>query len=248
MAAGGKRDRPAPEGREVISRRVFVAGGLAAFALPALAGSERGSVAGIELPRTPLSRAARDLSRRSSPGYLYNHCMRTYVFGALVLRHRGQEFDAEAAFAAAALHDLGLLPAFETGASFERDGANAAKAFALKRGVSAARAQLISDAVFFHDNPASGQAPEVLLVAAGAAADVIGPDPSVISPASAAAVLAAFPRLGFKTSFKDLLTAHCRRHPDSQHGTWLDGYCRASKAGSAHDRVTEAIENAPFND
>jgi hypothetical protein len=55
--------------------------------------------------------------------------MRTFLFGALALKRNGLAFDADEAFVAAALHDLGLLPAFASPAqSFEVDGADAASA------------------------------------------------------------------------------------------------------------------------
>jgi hypothetical protein len=63
------------------------------------------------MPRTPLALAlalaAAALSRRVGPDLLFNHCMRTFVFGALHAGHHGQTYDAESAFVAAAVHDLG---------------------------------------------------------------------------------------------------------------------------------------------
>jgi len=38
------------------------------------------SVAGIEIPRTAITRAAASLSRRTCPEFLFNHCMRTFLF------------------------------------------------------------------------------------------------------------------------------------------------------------------------
>lgn len=35
------------------------------------------------MPRTPLALAAAALSRRVGPDFLFNHCMRTFVFGAI---------------------------------------------------------------------------------------------------------------------------------------------------------------------
>jgi hypothetical protein len=65
-------------------------------------------------------------------------------------------------------------------------------------------------------------------VASGAGADVVGPDPDMISSSEIAEVVRVLPRLRFKMAFKKLLTGHCLRQPGSQNGTWLDSYCRAT--------------------
>jgi hypothetical protein len=54
--------------------------------------------------------------------------MHTFLFGALHEHHHGRAYNAEAAFVAAALHDLGLLKAYGSESrSFEVDSANAAE-------------------------------------------------------------------------------------------------------------------------
>lgn len=209
-------------------------------------------VAGIALPRTRLSLAAAALSRRACPPFLFNHCMRTFVFGALHARHMGLDYAAEPAFAAAALHDLGLLPAYETpGHPFEVDSADAAERLARRHGASAEEARLIWNATVMHDMRwavAAHQGPVAMLVAAGAGTDVVGPDPGMIPAEAMREVLAAFPRLGFKARFKQLLTAHCQRKPTAQTGTWLDGYCRAAVPGATFPSTAAAIDAAPFTE
>src|SRR5215831_18091671 len=72
-----------------------------------------GEVAGVQLPRSPRARAAAAFARERCPQFLFNHSMRTYLFGALALGRERRAYRAEDAFIAAALHDLGLLSAFE---------------------------------------------------------------------------------------------------------------------------------------
>jgi hypothetical protein len=199
-------------------------------------------VAGIRMPQTRLSLAATALSQRAEPDFLFNHCMRTFVFGA----------EAEPAFVAAALHDLGLLSAYATKEqSFEVDSANAAEKFALENGATAEEAKLIWTAAVMHDIRwalVSRQSATVLLVAAGAGADVMGPDPDIISAEMTQQILQAFPRLGFKSRFQNLLDDHCRRKPLSQLGTWLDGYCRGIVPNAHFPSTAAAINAAPFAD
>src|SRR5690348_7698877 len=194
-----------------------------AAALPA-------EVAGIALPQSPLARKAAAYAAAMCPDFLFNHCMRTYLFGALFANKQRLAFDADAAFAAAALHDLGLLKAFASARqSFEIDGADAAEKFARDAGTVKTRADLIWHAVEMHDGKwplTKRQGPEAMLVAVGAGSDVDGPAPSMANPAEIHAIVTAFPRLQFKKQFTTLLIDHCRRKPQSQAGTWLEGLCR----------------------
>lgn len=241
---------------DCLDRRAFLAGLLALAAVrPQSARTAATSVlpstvAGITFPRSRFAIAAAELCARVVPGFLYNHCMRTYVFGALHARHHGRIFRAELAFAAAAFHDLGLLQAYETsGQPFEVDSANAAERFALEHGVSKADAHLVWSAAAMHDmrwGIISHQNSTIELVAAGAAADVIGPDPDMIAPELTRQVVAAFPRLGFKKEFQGLLTEHCQRKPLSQVGTWLEGYCRSISPNTAIPSIATAIDTASF--
>ena len=200
-------------------------------------------VAGVRLPRTPLALAAADFARASCPDYLFNHCMRTFLFGALLLRRQQREYRGEDAFIGAALHDLGLLPAFETSqGSFETDGADAAERWVRQSHGSPAQADRIWHAVQMHDGAFAltrRQGPEAMLVALGAGTDVYGSDPGELDPRALDEVVAAFPRLKFKQQFTALLVAHCERKPASQRATWLEGLCRAHAPHPARDDAVE---------
>jgi hypothetical protein len=200
-------------------------------------------VAGITLPRSDLARHAAAYARASCPPFLFNHCMRTFVFGALQLRRRKLAYRADEAFVAAALHDLGLLPAFEspTG-SFEVDGADAAERWARSQGVHAASADRVWHAIELHDGAwplIVRTGPEAQLLASGAGIDVAGPDAGDLGAGELEEVIAAFPRLQFKRAFTELLIGHCQRKPRSQRATWLEGLCRAHSAQAPPDSATE---------
>src|SRR6185437_14766116 len=106
------------------------AAALALLTPPALAplAALPAEVAGVGLPRTPRALRAAAFARAACPDFLFNHCLRTYLFGALRLTRLQRSCRAEDAFIGAALHDLGLLPRFASAAgSFEQDGADAAE-------------------------------------------------------------------------------------------------------------------------
>jgi len=223
-------------------------GALTLLAHPAVARFARGAelsaeVAGVRLPRTPLALAAARFARASCPDYLFNHCMRTFLFGALLLARQQREYRGEDAFIAAALHDLGLLPAFETPkGSFEVDGAEAAERWVRQNHGPASQADRIWHAVELHDGKWAltlRHGPEAMLVALGAGTDVDGPAAGELDRREIDEVIAAFPRLRFKAQFTALLVAHCQRKPDSQRATWLEGLCRAHAPHPAPDNAVE---------
>jgi hypothetical protein len=237
-------------------RRRFLASSVLTLLLPAQALLARSSdypeeVAGIRLPRTRRCIDAYTLCRSAAPPFLLNHCLRTYLFGALHTAHRHQSFDVETAFVAAMLHDLGLLAEFASrNATFEIDGADRAEKLIRDEGGSADAARGVWNAIVMHDMRfaiASHQSPEAVVLAAGAGTDVIGPDEDLISAAAVREVVAAFPRLQFKERFIALLADHCQRKPGAQSGTWLEGFCRQHSAFP--DSGTEhAIRSASFTE
>jgi hypothetical protein len=48
------------------------------------------SVAGVRIPDTALCNAAVELLAATSPQFLCNHCLRTYVFGSLAVKSVGR--------------------------------------------------------------------------------------------------------------------------------------------------------------
>jgi hypothetical protein len=207
-------------------------------------------VAGIRLPRSELALAAVAFSQQNCPDFLFNHCMRSFTFGALLLQRQARRFNVDTAFVASALHDLGLLQPFESARdSFEIDGADAAEKFMFGHHRSAAEADQVWHAVELHDGKralTARQGPEAMLVSLGAGADVYGPDPGQLEARQIAEVLAAFPRRQFKQRFRSLLIAHCERKPNSQRATWLEGVCRAHAPGAEADSVEQRIAAANF--
>jgi hypothetical protein len=235
------------------TRRDVLACGAALALLPCSAAGATGGlpseVAGIAIPRSVLAAKAAAYARASCPDYLFNHGLRTFLFGALSVKTLGLSYDEDEAFAAAALHDLGLLPAFEsTRASFEIDGADAAEKFVLGQGMERAQADKVWHAIVFHDGRwpiTMRQGPEAMLVSAGAGADVDGPGDDITAE-QIAEIVAAFPRLEFKQKFTQLAVDHCRRKPLSQRGTWLEGLCREQQPDAFRETVQQEIARAPF--
>ena len=205
--------------------------------------------AGIAVPQTPLAQKAEQYVRGVEPDFLFNHSVRTYLFGALRLKAGGIPYDAETAYVAALFHDLGLVPKMASAdGSFEIDGANRAEEFVNANGGSAGQAHVVWNAIVMHDMGfpyQRHQGAEALLLGAGAGSDVDGVDPRAIPRATVDEVLRAYPRLQFKKRFTAAAIDHCRRKPTSQIG-WLDTLCLKVAPHADRGSVEEEIASAPF--
>ncbi len=174
------------------------------------------SVANISIPSSDMARAAATLTSNVAPTPLFNHCMRTYVFGALLAKGMGLVFDEDLAFVASALHDLGLVePYMSPERPYEIDSADAATEFLQDWDVTQAQAELIWDAIALHTNGpiAARKAPEIAMVSMGAGVDAAGMLLDSLAPADVARVLEAFPRLGFKQFAVAGMIAQCQLKP-----------------------------------
>jgi hypothetical protein len=212
------------------------------------------SLAGIKIPDTALCCAAVDLLEASSPEWLCTHCLRTYVFGSLAVRGLGRSvLDEEAAFCAAILHDLGLVPPYRRDNRFEVDGADAARVFCATHQVSPERADVVWQAIALHTSPGipTRLAAEIALVHLGAGLDFLGLGLDNVPPALVEALLENYPRLNFKTEFRNLLIEHCRHNPAAQLLTWTDDVARTAGCtlhGQPIPTASQIMSAAPFKE
>ena len=212
------------------------------------------SVAGVTIPDTALCNAAVDLLEASSPEFLCRHCLRTYIFGSLAVRGLGRSvIDEEAAFCAAALHDLGLVPAYQRDNRFEVDGADAARQFCSKHQVPPERADLVWEAIALHTSPgiATRLADEIAVVHLGAGLELFGLGLDQVQPQIVEEVLDRYPRMNFKTEFRKLLVEQCRNNPAAQVLTWSDDVARTAGC-TLHDQpiptASQLMSAAPYDE
>ena len=212
------------------------------------------SVAGVTIPDTALCKAAVDLLESSSPAFLCTHCLRTYIFGNLAVRSIGRSVaDEEAAFCAAALHDLGLVPAYRHDNRFEVDGADAARQFCSKHQVPPGRTDLVWHAIALHTSAgiATRLADEIALVHLGAGLELFGLGLNKVPPQLVEEVLEKYPRMNFKAEFRDLLIEHCRQNPGGQVLTWTDDVARAGGCtlqGQPIPTASQLMSAAPYDE
>lgn len=183
-----------------------------------LFGINRPAVLALEqlaAPDTALCREATAFARGCETPMLFNHSVRSYMFGVAVARHLGMGFDPELLYLSAILHDVGLCPEHAGAGAFEVRGAAVAREFLVAAGLVPERADRVHEAVARHATVglADRGPPELALIHFGAGVDVIGYRAEDIAPATRTAIVAAHPRLAFKRDFGALMEAEARREP-----------------------------------
>jgi hypothetical protein len=182
-------------------------------------------IAGVEIPDSPVVRAATELVREAADDLLFHHSRRVYLWGSLKGRYRGLEADPELLYVGAMFHDLGLTEGYRTtGRRFEIDGAETARTFLLDHGYSEADARQVWYAIALHTTPGVPEhlAPEIGLVTLGVEADVLGFDLDQITPEQIAEVTAAHPRPDFKNRILTAFYRGMKDRPDTTFGTMND--------------------------
>ena len=205
-------------------------------------------LAGIKVTDTGLVRDAIELARSSLERYLFNHVMRSWLFGVLLSDGAELAPDPELLAVSVILHDLGLADRYMAEARFEVDGANAARAFLKARGVSTQQMQLVWDAIALHTTPsiALHKEPEIVATHSGIAVDVMGAGFDRIPPDKQRAILTEFPRLAFKNEFRTCLCNVVRRKPETTYDNILRDFGIRYVEGFTAPSFADLFANAPF--
>jgi HD domain len=204
-------------------------------------------VAGVRLVDSPVANAATQLSRAVSPPYLFNHAMRTFLFGSLIGRALGLRFDEEVLYLGCILHDLGLTERFQGDLPFEIQGAEAARQFLEQQGFSSGKTGIVWDGIAMHASMIGHfKQAEVRLVGEGAGADVIGPEATQIGKTQVDDILRAFPRLRFKDSFLKTCADVVRKHPGGASHSFMRDIGERYVAGFRPRNFCDYVMSAPF--
>ncbi|GAA4399044.1 hypothetical protein GCM10023168_05780 [Fodinibacter luteus] len=168
-------------------------------------------------PDSPLTRAAREAACHALPTTLLNHSHRTYLFGRALGELEEVEVDAELLYAAALLHDTGLLHA-RGREDFTLVSARLAGDVAEQVGLSTASTQTLQTAITMHHSPrvtlAAG--PVAYLLSAGAGVDVVGLRCWQLPRSTVAGAVAAHPREDFKRFFSNAWADEAARVPQGR--------------------------------
>ena len=207
-------------------------------------------VAGVKLPDSKLAREATDYVRGLSAPLVFNHVLRTYLFGELLGRTKGLKFDRELFYLGAVLHDLGQTERFMGNQRFEVDGADAAAAFLEDKQVPTESIEVVWDAVALHTSIGivHRKRPEIALVSAGAGADVVGFGVAQLPGDAVAQVIAAFPRPGFNKAYQKVMGEIVARKPETALENFLASVGERHVPGYKAPNFCDLMDAAPFTD
>jgi hypothetical protein len=177
----------------------------------------------IRVPDSRLCESAGELLESASEPWLVNHCLRTYLWAAVLGKQGHHRFDEELLFVASALHDLGLT---STGGRlsahgaecFAVEGAFAAQTFLASCGLDQGRQEVVAQAISLHLNVRVSLAHgiEAHLLHEGAALDVVGARFDEVAPSTRNDVLGAHPRLEMKNSLVAAMKQQSNLRPRSR--------------------------------
>ena len=159
----------------------------------------------LRFPDTKVAKDAEEECRKTVSPMLYNHSVRTYIFGLMLAQRDGLEPDPELFYVASMLHDLTLDETHRYFAPidcFAARGGLLAEEWTAARGWAPERRATVSNAITMHLNakvdPAFG--PEAQMLQAGAGVDTIGLRYRHLAPSSVAEIVHRYPRHGLKAA------------------------------------------------
>lgn len=176
-------------------------------------------------PETPAAAAALSVATRHCSPALLNHCVRSYLWGAMYGKAHGITFDDELYYVSALLHDMGLTEAFDSHRlPFEEAGGQLAWVFGTAAGWPADRAARVEKNIVSHmrEDVSPDVDPEAHLLQVATSWEVVGRRPEEFPPEACAEVLARYPRRGFGPEFLVCFTDQARRKPGSAAAASVD--------------------------
>jgi HD superfamily phosphodiesterase len=206
-------------------------------------------IAGIEIPDSSLAKEATELVRDTASPLLYDHSRRVFLFGSLQGQRRKLSYDPEVLYVGAMFHDLGLTPDYRTSQQrFELDGADAARDFLLRHGLSQDSARIAWTSIALHTTPEipAHMEPEVALVTAGVEFDVLGMGMDAVTREVRDEVVMAHPRPDFKRRILQAFTEGIEHRPQTAFGNVKADVLAHFSPGFVRTDFVEVIENSDW--
>jgi len=179
--------------------------------------SDQATAAEFGLPDSPLAVAARELARDVSPGFVYHHAIRSYLFARELSAASALPAvdDDELLFLVCVLHDLGATEFANTDQRFEVDGADAAARFLREHDVDPARVEIAWTAIALHTSVglADRFGPVAAVAHVGISADIVGALRQHLSEPFTNRVHAAWPRHDLGYALGAVLAEQAHRNP-----------------------------------
>ena len=175
------------------------------------------SIAGIFVPQDETSSRAWSWAQRNVPDYLLTHSVRAYCWGAAIAAGEGWSFNAPILWTAALFHDFGLTRLPRNKRCFEIEGAEVARRFAVRNGMSADGATRVASAIVMHMQPMAtlDNGVESVLLDRATGLDVRGDGYALVDTVRPG-VMAEHPRRAFDRRFLAAITREVATRPGCQ--------------------------------
>src|SRR5882672_10890210 len=178
----------------------------------------------LKLPDSGAVRDAHDQAQAESPPWLFNHVMRSWIYGAKLGQRRALAPDAELVAVAVLLHDLGLARGGSPDRRFEVVGADLGRAFALSHNKG-------TDVACCHH---------------GIACDYGGVGYQELGDNDKKAILSAYPRLGMKNMLTTCLCGIAKKHPNTTRDNFIADFGLKYIPGYTRVSAVDFLHQAPF--
>jgi HD domain len=176
----------------------------------------------IAVPQDDVSATTWRWANASLPRYLLDHSIRSFCWGAAIADREDWAFDRRILWTAALFHDLGLARLTQNTMCFEVEGAEIARRFLERHGMSALDADRAAIAIILHMQPdvTLDDGVESVLLDRATGVDVRGADIAVVDGVRDD-VVAAYPRRGFDRLFLRAMTREARARRTCQSAAFV---------------------------
>jgi HD superfamily phosphodiesterase len=207
-------------------------------ALPTVPWETQSDIRSLLTPPTAAAALALEVATTMSSPALLNHSIRSFAFGAELAREEGIDFDRELFYVASMLHDISLMPTFDSATvPFEEAGGQIAWVFAAGAGWPRSRRGRVSEVIVRHMWAQVDVAldAEGHLLERATSLDVSGAAPDDWTPEFRAGVVALVPRLGVADEFTRCIVDQADRKPES-------GAARTVRSGLPQRAATNVLD------
>ena len=203
--------------------------------------------------KLPDSRTVRDAYAEAetvSQPWLFNHVVRSWLYGAKLTQRRGLAPDAELVAVSVLLHDLGLARGGAPDRRFEVVGADIGRAFALSHDMGERRAKVVWDSIALHTTPSIAQhkGADVACCQNGIACDYGGLGYHELSDDIKKVILSAYPRLDMKNMLTTRLCEIAKHHPSTTRDNFIADFGIKYISGYTRVSSVDLLHQAPFTE
>jgi len=201
------------------------------------------STSQTRLPDTELCNAAVEYARTVSAPFLFHHVMRSAILADSIGRKRGMRYDRELLCVSAVLHDLGLTTIAPVQMRFEIEGADLAKDFLARKGMSEHHVEIVWDAIALHTTAEipSRKCTEIALCQMGIAADLGIAPPDAVSDETIDEALAAYPWLDIHESLLTTLVGLYQKNPKAASSNAVAEACERRVPGFKRSNLCDRL-------